>query len=290
MAKGLEAKAAPSNVTKLPTRAARGAGASAPKKPAAKLKPAVPPGRPALKSEEKLRESLKLQLVGYTAQHRGVDTEIAVLKEEIKGLNARRKQIRTAIQTAGMPLALFDESYEDAGTSRVDLELKEKLRRIVREAHGLMVEAQADLLEKLPEGAKGAVYWEAQGYQDGIGGKFAEKPKECPPENAQDYLRGHANAMEVNAKGIKAVAAAASESAKDVPGDTTVIPDEDDDSDRDPADLQASGDPDKPENDVEAAIGQGAESVDRETPADPPPAPELDGAPMTEPGAEPVLH
>jgi hypothetical protein len=291
MAKGLEAKAAPSNVTKLPTRAARGAGGSAPKKPAAKLKPAVPPGRPQLKSEDRLRESLKLQIVGYTAQHRGVDAELAVMKEEIKALNQRKKQIRTAIQTAGMPLALFDESYEDAGTSRVDLDLKEKLRRIVREAHGLMVEAQGDLLEKLPEGARGAVYWESQGYQDGIGGKFADAgAKDCPPDHKQDYLRGHANAMEINAKGIKAVAALASEPAKDVPGDTTVIPDEDDDSDRDPADLSASGDPDKPENDVEAVIGEGAESVDSPAASDAPSAPELDGAPPTEPHAEPVLH
>ncbi len=80
MAKGLEAKAAPSNVTKLPTRAARGAGGSKPAKPAAKLKPAVPAGRLQLKSEDRLRESLKLQIVGYTAQHRGVDAELAVMK------------------------------------------------------------------------------------------------------------------------------------------------------------------------------------------------------------------
>lgn len=290
MARTLEAKAPPSNVTKLPTRAARGAGKSKPTEPKVKLKPAVPPGRPALKSEDKLRESLKLQIIGYTAQHRGVDEQLAVLKEEVKALNQRKKQIRTAIQTAGMPLALFDESYEDAGTSRVDLERKEKLRRIVREAHGLMVEVQGELLEGLPEGAKGAVYWEAQGYQDGIGGKFAKRPDECPPEHEQDYLRGHANAMEVNAKGIKAVAAsAAAASERAGVGQQDVIP-EDDDTDRDEDDQKPEGEGDEPETDVEKAIEQGAESVDREPPADPPSAPELDGAPQTEPGAEPVLH
>lgn len=279
MAKALEAKAAPSNVTKLPTRAARGAGKSKPTEPKVKLKPAVPPGRPQLKSEDKLRESLKLQIVGYTAQHRGVDAELAVLKEQVKSLNQRKKQIRSAILTAGMPLALFDESYDDAGTSRVDLELKEKLRRIVREAHGLMVVQQGDLLEKLPEGARGAVYWEAQGYQDGIGGKFAEKPKDCPGEHVQDYLRGHANAMEINAKGIEAVKKADA-APKDVAGQTDPIP-EDDDSDRDEDDDQT---------DPEKAVAEGAEPVDQDAGVPETGAPELDGAPSTEPSAEPVLH
>jgi ribosome modulation factor len=289
MAPRLGSKAAP-NVTQFPTRAAKGAGKSKPAKPAAKLKPAVPAGRPQLKSEDKLRESLKLQIVGYTAQHRGCDEQLAVLKEEVKAINQRKKQIRTAIQTAGMPLKLFDESYEDAGTSRVDLERKEKLRRIVREAHGLMVEAQADLLEKLPEGARGAVYWEAQGYQDGIAGKFADAgAADCPPEHKNDYLRGHGNAMEINAKGIKAVKAAeAASSGKDVPGQTDVIPEdpdtaanehEDDDSDRDePSELEKL---------VES--GQ-ADPGEREAAPDAPDAPELEGAPPTEPTAEPVLH
>src|SRR5690606_39254426 len=128
-----------------PTRAAKGAGKSKPREPKVKLAPAVPEARGQLQSDERLRESLKLQIIGYTAQHRGVDEQLAVLKEEVKALNQRKKQIRTAIQTAGMPLALFDESYADAGTSRVDLERKERLRRIVREAHGLMVAEQGDL-------------------------------------------------------------------------------------------------------------------------------------------------
>lgn len=277
MAPRLSTKNPPSNVTQLPTRAAKGAGKSKPTEPKVKLKSAVPPGRPQLKSEEKLRESLKLQIVGYTAQHRGVDAELAVMKEEVKALNQRKKQIRTAIQTAGMPLALFDESYDDAGTSRVDLDLKEKLRRIVREAHGLMVEAQGELLDGLPEGAKGAVYWEAQGYQDGIGGKFANAgAADCPPEHKQDYLRGHANAMEINAKGIKAVASAPKPDAAPAA--------EDDKSDRDEEDEDAD------QSDVEKAIGEGAESVDAPAATDAPSAPELDGAPPTEPHAEPVLH
>lgn len=272
MAKTLEANTATSNVTKLPTRAARGAGKSKPTKPTVKLPDAVPAGRPQLKSEDRLRESLQLQIVGYTAQHRAVDAEIAVLQEEVKGLNARKKQIRTAIKTAGMPLELFDESYKDAGTSRVDLDLKEKLRSIVREAHGLMIRAQADLLKDLPEGARGAVYWESQGYQDGIGGKFAsEGSADCPPEHRNDYLRGHGNAMKANAEGIKAVEKVA-DAPKDVPGDTTVIPE------------------DEGQTDVETAIEQGAEAIDKEIDADPAEGPELEGAPETEPSAEPVLH
>jgi hypothetical protein len=291
MAPRLGNKAPPSNVTVLPTRAAKGAGKSKPNKPTVALKPAVPAGRPQLKSEEKLRESLKLQIIGYTAQHRGVDEQLAVLKEEVKAINARRKQIRTAIHTAGMPLALFDESYEDAGTSRVDLERKEKLRRIVREAHGLMVEAQADLLEKLPEGARGSVYWEAQGYQDGIGGKFADAgAADCPPEHKNDYLRGHANAMEVNAKGIKAVQAAEASGAKVGAGQETVIP-EDDESDRDPpeADDGSTAANEHEESDLERAVESGqAEAGEREPDIETGGAPELEGAPPTEPAATPT--
>jgi hypothetical protein len=292
MAPRLGTKAPPSNVTVLPTRAAKGAGKSKPTKPTVKLKSAVPPGRPQLKSEEKLRESLKLQIVGYTAQHRGCDEQLAVLKEEVKAINQRKKQIRTAIQTAGMPLALFDESYADAGTSRVDLERKEKLRAIVREAHGLMVAAQADLLEKLPEGARGAVYWEAQGYQDGIGGKFADAgAADCPPEHKNDYLRGHANAMEVNAKGIKAVQAAeASSGEKDVPGQTDVIPDDaDDTSDRDPVEAADTAANEHEDSDLERAVESGHSEPTERDPAVPETgAPELDGAPPTEPAATPT--
>lgn len=291
MAPRLGTKAPPNNVTKLPTRAAKGAGKSKPSAPAPKLKSPIPPGRPALKSEEKLRESLKLQIIGYTAQHRNVDEMLAVLAEEVKTLNGQKKQIRTAIRTAGMPLELFDESYKDQGTSRVDLDRKEKLRAIVREAHGLMVQAQGDLLDKVPEGERGAVYWEAQGYQDAIAGKFSDEGlKDCPPDHHQAYLKGHHNGTAANAAGIKAVqATAAATEGKVGPGQEGVIPegDEDDDSDRD---LEADGE----KTDVEKALDNGTEAIDAEPPTMlEPGAPELDSAPQTEPAAVPsseVLH
>lgn len=296
MARTLGAKSAP-NVVKLPTRAAKGAASSKPKADAPKLKSGVPSSsRPAPKTEANLREALQLQIVGFTAQHRAVDAELAAFEEEIKAIRQRKKQIRTAIHTAGMPLALFDESYEDAGTSRVDLDRKEKLRAIVREAHGLMVATQGELLNKVAEPAKPEVYWEAQGYQDGIGGKFAEAPKDCPPENVQNYLKGHGNAMKRNAEGITAAKKAMEAQAAGNPnpvgtsgetvGQTTVIPD--DDSDRDEDDGAAD------KTDVEKALEKGAASVDADPDAEPAPGnPALDGAPPTEPHAAPsgeIMH
>lgn len=200
-------------VVKLPTRAAKGAGKSRPKAAAPKTKPPIPKGRSGLRGkaksaddEKKLRAALQLQLIGLRSKHTAIDVKIAAKREEIRALNEDRKVIRAAIETAGMPLALFDEAYEDGKTSRVDLARKEASRYIVREAYGLPVGTQGELFageEKTPEAAKPGVYWEAEGYRAGISGLDPEHMPKPPPEHVQDFQRGLNMATARNAEGLK---------------------------------------------------------------------------------------
>lgn len=200
-------------VVTLPTRAARGAGKSRPRKPPAQTKPPIPKGKGGLRARPKgagderaLRDALQLQLIGLRAKHTAVDIKIAVKREEIRSLNEDRKVIRGAIETAGMPLALFDEAYEDGKTSRVDLARKEASRSLVREAYGLPTGTQGELFtgeDKTPEAAKPAVYWEAEGYRAGISGLDPDKMPKPPPEHLQDFQRGLNQATSRNAEGLK---------------------------------------------------------------------------------------
>ncbi len=203
------------NVTQFPARAAKGAGNSKPRKPAAEAKPRIPVGRAGVRARPKspdderaLRDALQLQLVGLRSKHTAVDQKIAGKREEIRELNETRKVIRAAIETAGMPLALFDEAYEDGKTSRVDLARKEASRSIVREAYGLPVGTQGELFtgeEKTPEAAKPAIYWEAEGYRCGIAGLDPENMPKPPPEHVTDFQRGINQATSRNAEGLTAV-------------------------------------------------------------------------------------
>lgn len=216
MAKTLGAKGG-DNVTKLPARAARGAGKSKPSANPKRMKPAIPnekktPAAAATAQPEtqadrdrKLRENLQARLVGLRSNHNSIVAAEEALKAELRELTAKKKEIRAAVQQCGVPLSVFDEALGDAEATRVDLKAKEKARDLIREAYGLVTLTQPDLLDNLPEAAKPGVYWEAQGYQDGIAGKFCEIPAGCPPENEPDYRRGFDNAMEANAKGIKAL-------------------------------------------------------------------------------------
>lgn len=216
MAKDLGAKGG-DNVTKLPTRAARGAGKSKPTPDPKRMKPAMPPEKETAVSaasapvetqadrDKKLRENLQARLVGLRSNHNAIVAAEDALKAELKDVTAKKKEIRAAVQGCGVPLSVFDEALGDAESSRVDLKAKEKARDLIREAYGLVTLSQPDLLENLPEAAKPGVYWESEGYKDGIAGKFSKVPEGCPPENHSDYRRGFDNAMEANAKGIKAL-------------------------------------------------------------------------------------
>lgn len=214
MAKALKAE----NVTTLPARAAKGAGGSKPRNPKAKLPPAIPAAKGAKKAgaapqpgatvdtDTSVREAAQLKLIGWRQRHRDLDNKIDVLKGELKELNTQKKEVRTAIQTV-IPLRLFDEAYEDAGTSRVDLDKKESLRTLVREAYGLSVAPQGDMLKDVPVAVQPAVYWEAEGYKDGIAGKDPKAPDGCPPENGPDYMRGYSMGQARNTMGLKTLKA-----------------------------------------------------------------------------------
>lgn len=290
MAKTLGAKGG-DNVTKLPTRAARGAGKSKPSADPKRMKPAIPsekktPAAAATAQPEtqadrdrKLRENLQARLVGLRSNHNSIVAAEDALKAELRDLTAKKKEIRAAVQQCGVPLSVFDEALADAEATRVDLKAKEKARDLLREAFGLVTLTQPDLLENLPEAAKPGVYWEAQGYQDGIAGKFCEVPAGCPPENEPDYRRGFDNAMEANAKGIQALdafkATPPSEAADEGDGDG--------DDDADPAsqgegdDVAGDGAADAPAETGAAAEEDGFEATAEELAAQTPRA-ALDGA------------
>lgn len=201
-------------IHKLPTRAAKGAGKSKPRKSAAQSKPRIPVGKAGLRAkprdasdERKLREALQLQLIGLRSKHTRIDVEMDVLREKLKEKNEERKIIRAAIETAGMPLKLFDEAYDDGKTSRVDLDRKERLRAIVREAFGEPAGPQQDFIadDKTPEAVKPGVYWESEGYRCGIAGLDPDKLPKPPPEHIQDFQRGINAATSRNAEGLKAL-------------------------------------------------------------------------------------
>lgn len=265
MAKTLGAKGG-DNVTKLPARAARGAGKSKPAAEPKRMKPTMPKAKetPAAAAtaqpetqadrDRKLRENLQARLVGLRSNHNSIVAAEDALKAELRDLNAKKKEIRAAVQQCGVPLSVFDEALADAEATRVDLKAKEKARDLLREAFGLVTLTQPDLLENLPEAAKPGVYWEAQGYQDGIAGKFCEVPAGCPPENEPDYRRGFDNAMEANAKGIQAL-----DAFKKAPAaDDSDGGDEGDDA----PDVKAQDEDGAPAGDAETASAETGEAAE----------------------------
>lgn len=267
-------------VVKMPTRAAKGAGKSKPRKPAAEAKARIPAAKgekPRLTSasqEAKLREALQLQLIGLRSKHTKVDLEIEAIREKLKEKGEEKKIIRSAIETAGMPLALFDEAYSDAKTSRVDLEKKERLRSIVREAYGLAAGPQQNFLDRLPEAVKPSVYWEAEGYRCGIGILDPNEWPKPPGEHRNDFERGLNSASSRNAAGIKQLKRSETELRTPV---GAAAPDDDSDRDEEDEDEGDAG--------GGQAEGDATGEDETETQADAPKELESLGA-----GGEPVVH
>lgn len=201
-------------VTKAPTRAAKGAGKSAPRKVQTTLK-AKKPDAPKVKSqpdEKAIRENLQNILMKLTAKHRALDNQLDALKASAKPLQDERLEVRTAIRNAGFPLATFDEKYKAARakTSRVDLNHIERMRDIISEAFGLPSAPQPELFdERTPPPLRAAMHWEATGYTAGVmADDYSEFIKGVPPEHKKDADKGYSMGQERNARAIKAPAAA----------------------------------------------------------------------------------
>lgn len=265
------------NVTTLPTRAARGAGKSKPRAAASRVRPAIPVGKAGLRGnpqgpdhEKALRDALQLQLIGLRSKHTQIDQKMDAKRAELKELNETRKVIRAAIEKCGMPLALFDEAYEDGKTSRVDLQRKEASRYIVRDAYGLPIGRQGELFgadDKRPELVASADYWEAEGYRAGISGLDPDAMPKPPPEHITDFQRGINSATSRNGAGLKQLAKVEREAKTPV---------------RHLAKAEGGGDPDEEEHDDEE---QGIEDEEVEQAEEDPPiapgtqAPDVQTAP-----------
>jgi hypothetical protein len=189
-------------VTTGKTRVAKGSGAHPPVKPQATIAPSVPPapghnsGNDQASMDAKLKQARQSQLLSARQKHREVDMQLDVLREQARELNGRRKIIRSSIETAGYSLKEYDRAEEDAGSTRIDLAAKEAMRAELRDTFGMPASApkQADLFggKETPELARGALYWEGEGYMAGVmaGPKMMEAPSTCPPEHRADYFRG----------------------------------------------------------------------------------------------------
>lgn len=207
-------------VVHLNSRKAKGAKSSggAARKP--RLIPAKhetkPRGRPAKAAEPRaasaqptdadVRAHQQDRLIALHTKHRAVDNRLEVVMATVADIKLEKKEVRAAIQNAGFPLALYDEAYSELKlkTSRIDLEEKERIRGLIREALGLPAGPQASLLDGLPDAARAEVFWEDVGFREGVNGEPANAEKAgVPPENVQHYLQGHGKASEHNARGLK---------------------------------------------------------------------------------------
>jgi hypothetical protein len=198
-------------VHKLPTAKARNAKSSGGKaKPSRMKAPAhAPKATPTEPKAADHRQHKIDVLIALTAKHSATDNRIAVHKSASDELSLERKEVRTAILNAGFPLEIFDERYKklQLKTARTNLEEQEKIRDLISEAFGLPLGSQPSLLDKLPEAARAAEHWSNVGFREGVMGNGADPVKAgVPPENTQDYLKGHGDSSAVNARGLKTLA------------------------------------------------------------------------------------
>jgi len=210
MADKLQPARRSATVTKLPTRAAAGAGKSRPEKPAPQLKSSAPPPKPQTRAERDAqirRANLDRRLI-LAANDRKIDVRIEVIRESLKDLLGERRQVRSAIEGTGIPLALYDEAKADALKTRVDLDEKERLRAEAREIFSVPTGVAKDLFDGVPDAAKEAVHWDDMGYRAGRAGLDRDLPDGIPPECEQDFLKAWERAQLELAGAVKRTDAA----------------------------------------------------------------------------------
>lgn len=145
-------------------------------------------------------EQLASTLLNGVAELRKFDDKIAAAMSTVKGLRADRKGVVAKLGAAGLPASLVAEAMSDADNTRTDQAQKEKARGFIRKTFGLATADWGDAFDGLPTGAVEEVDWEARGYTAGAAAiGFGEPPAECPPERAQNWLKGWNGAQAVRA-------------------------------------------------------------------------------------------
>lgn len=220
MAPRLQNQKTSATVVKLAPRKAKGAGGQKrSSKPPARMKtpehaqpPKAAPALAAQPSDAQTRQAVQDRLVALHHNHEQAQAKILIAQEAMSELKTKKAEIRAAIQNTCIPLGIYDEVLKKlrAKTKRIDNEAYEKQRALAFEAFGLPCgpAPELDLTGKMPEPAKAATYWEETGYQVAVGGagQFADPQRDgVPPENVQDYMKGHARGTEMIGRGIKAL-------------------------------------------------------------------------------------
>jgi hypothetical protein len=120
-----------------------------------------------------------------------IDAAKLVVKTEMGVL----KDIRTGAREKGIVLREMDEAIAALDTENVDLIAREKRRRLYMTWLGIDLgeQGQFDLkpADGLSDAERDATRWFKRGDTDGRLGKPRNAPEGCPPENLQDYLKGH---------------------------------------------------------------------------------------------------
>ncbi len=209
MAAKLETSA---TIHRLKPRKAKGAGGQKRKGPSTtRLKTTPAAAKPAQPTDADIRRNTQDRLVALHTQHRQAEHKIAAAQEVVSAAKTKKAEIRAAIQNTCVPLAIYDELHKKvtAKTKRADNELYEKQRAIAFEAFALPCGPTAELdLQGVADASRPALYWEEMGYHVAIdgAGQFADSQRDgVPPENVQDYMRGHQTGTARIGAGLKAL-------------------------------------------------------------------------------------
>lgn len=205
-------------IHKLAPRKAKGAGGQKRKGPSTtRLKPAAGTSKPAAPrkssqpSDAEIRQNTQNRLVALHTQHRATEHKMTAASEVLSDLRTKKQEIRAAIQNTCVPLAIYDELHKKvtAKTKRADNELYEKQRAMAFEAFALPCGPTAELdFKGVPEASRPALYWEEMGYHVAIdgAGQFADPQRDgVPPENVQDYMKGHQRGTARIGEGFKSL-------------------------------------------------------------------------------------
>ena len=137
-------------------------------------------------TEQEEREASFLRHMAALRRQRDIVDEAKGALKAVKKIETR---MRNEAKADGWMLKLIDEIMDDESKSRVDLAAENKARNFMREIVGLPIGGQADLFERMPEEARDAETWGADGYRAGARGLPAKPPTEMPARFMQDWMK-----------------------------------------------------------------------------------------------------